>query len=103
MTAHLGESWGLDRILDDLSEKPTEGYTKVYNRHTNSVEEIKLTRLNRLSLALTGEVEVGERTYPGWTGYLPFFVYTGSIYGNKIKFLDYRHGNGRLDCDIPKD
>ncbi len=98
MTMHLGDGWGLDKILDELSQKPVEGFTRVYNRYTRSVEEVKLTLLNKISIALSDEAKVKDRTYPGWSGYLPFFVYTTATGGNKVMLLDYRHGyRKRLD------
>ena len=92
MTMHLSDGWGLDKILDKLSQKPAEGFTRVYNRYTRSVEEVKLTLLNKISLALSDETKVKDRTCSERPGYLPFFVYTTAIGGNKVMLLDYRHG-----------
>ncbi len=91
----------LEKILGALSEKPSEGMTRVFNRYTHAVEEIKLSRANRVALAVKGEAKVEERTYPGWSGKLPFFAYTVDIGGKKVLLFDYRHGyEDRLDCYI---
>ncbi len=91
----------LDKVLEGLSQKAANGLTKVFNRYTHSVEEIKLSGVNMLMLALKGETEVGKRAYTGWSGDLPFFAYIAKVGGKKILMLDYRHGfNQELDCDI---
>lgn len=92
----------LDNILNLLSENRVGNRPLVYNRWENITQRIKLGPLDRLTLWLTGRTKVEEKTYPGWSGKLPFYAYTATIQGKKVLLFDYEHGHeGRLDCSIP--
>lgn len=90
--------------LDSLLNKTYKlGHNvKAYNKVTGEIEEIKLNYLKALKLAFTGIVEVGERRYNGWSGSIPFYIYSCRAKdGNKVFMLDYPHGYGNsLDCKL---
>ncbi len=90
---------GLETLLDKTSKNGLK--VRVYNRKTQEVEDISLSYLNSLKLKLKGFAKIGERQYEGWSGAIPFYVYTCKSNGKKIFMLDYPHGyEGRLDCKL---
>ena len=62
---------------------------EVINSYTRQVETVKLNLLQRLSLKLLGYAKIGERKYPGWRGYIPFYVVKCKKHG---LYVDYPHG-----------
>jgi hypothetical protein len=91
----------LNEVLEILSEKPRAGLTRVYNRYTCEVEDIKLGPLNKIGLAILGYTKVENRRYEGWTGENPFYAYKSKEGEQAIVLLDYPHGYAmRLDSGI---
>lgn len=91
----------LSDILSLLSEKPASGFTRVYNRYSHEVEEIRLNLLNKISLALFGYTKVEKRRYEGWTGENTFYAYKSKEAGQSVLLFDYPHGYAnRLDRGI---
>ncbi|MCL4398578.1 hypothetical protein M1137_02185 [Candidatus Parvarchaeota archaeon] len=95
-------SWynnGLDSLLGKTSKKGLK--VQAYNRKTDLTEEVALDYLKLLKLKLNGFVKVDDRKYEGWSGSIPFYIYTCKSNGKKIFMLDYPHGyNERLDCKL---
>lgn len=88
---------GLDTLLDKSFKKGFK--VRAYNRKTQEIEDISLTYSGALKLRLKGFAKIGERQYEGWSGTIPFYVYTCKSNGKKVFMLDYPHGyEGRLDC-----
>ncbi|MGC8533379.1 MAG: hypothetical protein ACP5MV_01980 [Candidatus Parvarchaeum sp.] len=89
----------IESLLDKTSKKGLE--VQVYNRKTEKIEDIHLDYLSALKLRLKGFAKIDERQYEGWSGTIPFYVYTCKSNGKKIFMLDYPHGyEGRLDCKL---
>ncbi|MCL4362666.1 MAG: hypothetical protein OH338_02870 [Candidatus Parvarchaeota archaeon] len=90
---------GLETLLDKTSKNGLK--VQAYNRKTQKIEDISLSYLSALKLKLNGFVKIGERQYEGWSGAIPFYIYTCKSNGKKIFMLDYPHGyEGRLDCKL---
>lgn len=63
-----------------------------------SLEIPRLSRLQKLEMALFSRVRIGRFTKPGWSGYLPFYAFKcacGRVH------VDYPHGwNEHLSCPL---
>lgn len=91
----------------DLLKNPSTAYdsngVKVYNNYTGSFEMLRLSIINKISLALRGYSKFEERQYEGWTGRSDFYVYKCKINGKKRLTLDYPHGfSSELECTLCK-
>ena len=74
-----------------------------YNAYTHSLEKLELTPKQKLVLALTGKVNIGQREYSGWTGKLPFYAYKCKTDSGKVLLINYpRHYFETLDNYIIK-
>jgi hypothetical protein len=90
---------GLETLLDKTYKRGCK--VQAYNRKTEKLETISLGYLSALKLKLRGFTKIGERQYEGWSGLIPFYVYTYKLEGKKIFMTDYPHGyEGRLDCKL---
>lgn len=90
---------GLETLLDKTSKNGLK--VQAYNRKTQKIEDIHLSYLSSLKLKLKGFAKIGERQYEGWSGPIPFYIYTCKLNGKKIFMADYPHGyEGRLDCKL---
>lgn len=72
---------------------PTNTFTKTIeatNIYTSSKEHLKLNPTQQLKLALLNKTPIGQRTYNGWKGQLPFYLYRCKKCGNH--HIDYNHG-----------
>ena len=57
---------------------------------------VKLNLFQKMILKLLGEVFVGNRMKPGWSGSLPFYAFKCETHG---LVENYPHGyEGRLEC-----
>lgn len=95
-------SWynnGIETLLDKTSKDGP--IVQAYNRKTEKLETLSLDYLRAFRLKLKGFVKIDERQYEGWSGAIPFYLYTCKLEGKKIFMLDYPHGHvGRLDCRL---
>ena len=92
-----------DNGLETLLDKTYKNGLKVqaYNRKIENLETLSLSYLTAFKLKLRGFAKIGERQYEGWSGPIPFYVYTFKLNGKKIFMTDYPHGyNDRLDCKL---
>ncbi len=91
----------LESLIIKESKKTNSDKFLVYNRKTEEMENVNLSVYQRIKLKINSSVKVDERQYKGWTGKLPFYVYSCKVSGKKVYFIDYPHGySGRLDCKL---
>jgi hypothetical protein len=96
---------GLENLLGKTYKEGLK--VRAYDRYTGKIEEIELSSyLDALKLKLRGFVGIGERQYPGWSGSIPFYLYTCKLNDSngkkeKVLMIDYPHGYyERLDCKL---
>lgn len=71
---------------------------EVYNSYTKQREIIDLPRWKYLFLRLVGKVYLEHRSYPGWRGKSPFYIFHCPHHGY---ILDYPHGENQvLYCEL---
>ncbi|MCL4436155.1 MAG: hypothetical protein M1387_05520 [Thaumarchaeota archaeon] len=70
------------------------------NTYTYQTEHIQITLTQQIKLLLQNKVAIGQRTYNGWKGHLPFYLYRCPKCGNH--HIDYPHGfknQQHLNCE----
>lgn len=66
---------------------------EVLNLYTRQGEALEAGLITRLRLKLFGKAPIGERSYPGWSGALEFWLFETA----EGLAVDYPHGyTGRL-------
>lgn len=89
----------LERLIGLSGRK--SGTVTAYNRVTEQMEEVHLGIYQSMKLKISGFVKVDERRYDGWSGKLPFYVYSCRSNKEKVFLLGYPEGyTETLRCSI---